>query len=333
MNHALLTYTRTRNLGDEIQSIAAWRLLPSVDDLADRDFVEEFQPKTRTKLILNGWFSHRPHTFDIGTNVEPLFISFHVNPDPHASHNGRAFADVIRESPRLRDLLSRHGPIGARDEATAEFLNGLGIPAYTSGCLTLTLEPNRNIERGDTIVLADVAPSVANHVRAITSRPIEIVRHVLGKYHTPPSAFARAERVLHLYQRAHLVITSRLHVAFPCLALGTPAMLVRSDFASPRVSTHVQLVNRFKDEEFPRIPASALEEPAENPTGYLRFRNDLIARTKSFLAESSPVAAAGAGKEASPSLAVSRVWKRSRVKNYAEYSWRWLRRSRVLRRA
>jgi hypothetical protein len=330
MNYALLTYTRTRNFGDEIQSIAAWRLLPRLDALADRDFLNEFRPRAPTKLIVNGWFSHRPQAFGISANVDPLLISLHVNPRPRASHDGRAFTDVIRETPRIRDDLVRFGPVGARDQATADFLEGLGIPAYLSGCLTLTLERNPEAHRDDTIVLADVSDPVRRRVRALTSRPVVEERHELGKFHAPPSAFAIAERVLDIYQRAHLVVTSRLHVALPCLAFGTPVMLVRREFEDPRFDVLGTLARRFTDEEFLDLPPSRLDDPPANPDSYLRFRHGILGRVADFIGEDEPVPGRG-DKDESASASVARVWRRSRPASWQGHALRWLRRSLPLR--
>jgi hypothetical protein len=330
MNHALLTYTRTRNLGDEIQSIAAWRLLPKVDALADRDFLDEFRPRVPTKLIVNGWFCHRPRSFGIRANVDPLFVSLHVNPRARASRDGRAFTDIVRETPRIREDLVRFGPVGARDQATADFLDGLGIPTYLSGCLTLTLERQPDARRGNAIVLADVSEAVRQRVRAITSRPVVEERHELGKFHAPPAAVAIAERVLDIYQRAHLVITSRLHVALPCLAFGTPVMLVRSEFEDPRFDALAALAHRFSDREFIGVPPSSLDDPPANPDGYLRFRHAILDRVADFIGTDE----SSFGKvreDASASVSVARAWRRSRWASWRGHSLRWLRQSLPLR--
>lgn len=330
MHYGLLTYTRTRNVGDEIQSVAAWRLLPKLDTLVDRDFLNEFQPKVPTKLIVNGWFSHRPRGFGIRANVEPLLISLHVNPHAPASHDARAFTDVIRESPRIREDLARFGPVGARDQATCDFLNDLGIPAYLSGCLTLTLERTPGADRGEAIVLADVSEPVRQRVRATASRPVVEERHELSKFHTPPSAFATAQRILDLYQRAHLVITSRLHVALPCLAFGTPVMLVRREFEDPRFDVLGTLVHRFSDAEFLDLPPSRLDDPPANPDSHLRFRHAILRRVADFIGNGEPALGNGDRDESAPA-AVARIWRRSQLASWHGHSLRWLRRSLPLR--
>jgi hypothetical protein len=329
MQYGLLTHTRTRNVGDDIQSIAAWRLLPRIDALADRDFLAEFRPATATKLILNGWLLHRPAEFDLGERVIPLLVSLHINSQASASHDRRAFTDVIRESARIRELLVRHGPVGARDQPTADFLRSLDIPTYLSGCLTLTLERRAGLPRGEEIVVVDAAPAVVERIRALARRPVIDVQHTLGKFDHPPRAFARAEQVLDVYQRAHLVVTSRLHVALPCLAFGTPVVLVRKEFDDPRFMPLGDLVRRFTVEAFLASASSdSLDDPPPNPTTFLPLRRALVERVASFI---GPVEAGGV-KDVSASASVARIWKGAAAGHWLAHSWRSLRKTPVLRR-
>lgn len=58
MKYGLFKY-ETENIGDEIQSIAARRFLPSVDTYIDRDRLGEYCPDEETKIITNGWLCMR----------------------------------------------------------------------------------------------------------------------------------------------------------------------------------------------------------------------------------------------------------------------------------
>lgn len=57
----------TGNIGDEIQSVAASRFLPQIDYFINRDYMNDFQIDTddKIKLIMNGWYSHRPENFPL----------------------------------------------------------------------------------------------------------------------------------------------------------------------------------------------------------------------------------------------------------------------------
>ena len=51
----------TENLGDDIQSLAAKQFLPRIDVYVDRDYINNINcSNEETKLIMNGWFTHRP---------------------------------------------------------------------------------------------------------------------------------------------------------------------------------------------------------------------------------------------------------------------------------
>ena len=59
VKYGLLTY-RTENIGDEIQSIAARQFLPRVDVYVERDSLNNVVSDEKIKLIMNGWFTHKP---------------------------------------------------------------------------------------------------------------------------------------------------------------------------------------------------------------------------------------------------------------------------------
>lgn len=60
-----------------------------------------------------------------------------------------------------------------------------------------------------------------------------------------------AEALLELYAGAELVVTSRLHCALPCLALGTPVVLITPDdaYAPSRYGTFTTFQRRWSDSE------------------------------------------------------------------------------------
>ena len=176
MRYGLLSYNRTNNIGDEIQSLAARRFLPQVDDLVERDRLADFQPEETTRLICNGWFLHNPEMFQFNGNLEPLLISFHITPLSGADGLSSSFAHLLATVADTREILKRYGPVGARDIYTWKLLQEFGIPSYFSGCLTLTLN-NEAPKREEWIVVTDVHPSVMSHVRASSDREILSLRH------------------------------------------------------------------------------------------------------------------------------------------------------------
>lgn len=130
MKYGLLSYEFKRhfNVGDYVQSIAARQFLPQVDRFLNREKLHGYRGE-KIRLIMNGWFMFHPENWPPSPDIEPLFVAFHINPK---------HADAML-SPRKADYLRRFAPIGCRDEQSRAVLETHGIPAWNSGCLTLTL--------------------------------------------------------------------------------------------------------------------------------------------------------------------------------------------------
>lgn len=253
MKYGLLTYEENKrffNVGDNIQSLAAKQYLPQVDQLINREKLVEYQGE-EVKLIMNGWFTHNIHNWVPSEQINPLFVSFHINNTaaPHMlSEKGIAY-------------LKKHQPIGCRDQFSVETLKAKGIEAYFTGCLTLTLDTYKvdDSERGDEIYIVDPLYSYPTYAK-VTYDYKRFLRSIqngsifkLGKQkkhirkfidanllksaiyvNQEPDAnkfndaqkFEMAEDLLKKYAKAKLVITSRIHCALPCLAMGTPVIFI-----------------------------------------------------------------------------------------------------------
>ena len=133
--YALLSYS-TGNIGDEIQSLAASRFLPRVDYYINRDYLNTFTADSdeEIKLIMNGWYSHRPENFPLTLEqINPLLLSMY-------------FDDRVKEafsSEANVNFFKKYGPVGARSFDTKRYMAILGVESYFSGCLTLTLQPEK----------------------------------------------------------------------------------------------------------------------------------------------------------------------------------------------
>lgn len=118
-----------KNMGDYVQSVAQAQYLDKVDYIIDREQLHSFKSSEKVRLIMNGWFMHNPKNFPPSDCIEPLFVSFHINPK---------IADDFLTTDTI-DYLKKHAPIGARDMGTRDLLLSKGIDSYFSGCLTLCL--------------------------------------------------------------------------------------------------------------------------------------------------------------------------------------------------
>ncbi len=225
MRYALLVYSTT-NLGDDIQSLAARRFLPKVDVHVDRDFVHDVDGTEPVKLILNGWFTHRPEHWPPPPHVDPLFVSFHLTREVLGFNvRGLRPSEHMLQGESLQ-YFRRHQPIGCRDNATVDLFRSFGIDAHFSGCLTLTLENKWSPVREDVTSLVDLPEPLVEFVKRQVGGATRELSHNLSGREPYEERFSRAEDLLRQYATSKLVVTSRLHCALPCLALGTPVVFV-----------------------------------------------------------------------------------------------------------
>ena len=271
--YGILIY-QTTNIGDEIQSVAAMRYLPEKPDgYVFRDRTDKFklpgQAKIENiKLIMNGWWTWKPKYFRPPACITPLLISMHMRPK----------MDIPKH---MRDYLIKHGPVGCRDKTTLERLQKLGIPAYYSGCLTLTIQRNPDIPKQDFVLAVDVSARVLEALRKQTDRPVYSITPITNPIFSPTRRLEIAKVFLALYQQAHCVVTSRLHAALPCLALETPILLLKEK--EPRFEGLGDLAHRSTESEFLRSPGIFnIDSPPENLKQYQSLREDLIRRCAEF---------------------------------------------------
>lgn len=132
--------------------------------------------------------------------------------------------------------------VGCRDVYTEKKLAKLGVNAYLTGCLSLTFsrrtpEQDKNAKK---VYLIDVQPEFKELIpKDILINAIELsniyrfdINHASNRM-TKQEAMdyhrMGEERIELLRNTAKLVITSRLHAASPCLAMGIPVILTKHD--------------------------------------------------------------------------------------------------------
>ena len=284
MRYGLLKYS-TKNLGDDIQSLAARRFLPRVDVLVDREFMNRAPGPDPFKIILNGWFTSRPDNWPPSPDLLALFISTHITRESVGPKERRMTAsDQLMQGAPL-DYLRRHQPIGCRDLATVALLRNHGVEAYFSGCLTLTLDRPVS-QRQDVVWCVDAPKAVVRHVAKTVGVEVRTMTHILAPDEMDEDTdarFARAEQYLQRYATARLVVTSRLHCAMPCLALGTPVVFVMAEPDNYRLSGLSELTRAFTPEQILSDEADFdWRDPQPNPKDIGAMRRDLIDRCVAF---------------------------------------------------
>lgn len=227
------------NIGDQVQTVAMMRIVKKWLNIWDtvrrrkglpnttpnvatcpRDEDAHFHPDVL--LILYGWHMHRaasgsyafpPHT------EKAIATSFHVSSDNMLT-------------PAAVGYLCRIGPVGCRDLSTLRKLRSRQIPSFYSGCVTLTLPPApADRERYGSIAVDTVSSD---------PKTVHIAMWAVGnRLLTQRQMWLRALCVLRLLRRTVVVYSSRLHVLYPCLAMGTPSIVqsptgdTRSDWGPP----------------------------------------------------------------------------------------------------
>jgi hypothetical protein len=284
MPFALFSY-HTTNLGDEIQSIAARQFLPSVDALIDRDRPDKLPdgaPES-CRIVFNGWHTHGPEYWPPSPRLIPLLISMHVTNEVYpANAGGLRPADALLTGANLA-YLRAHAPVGARDLWTMERLREKGVDAYFSGCLTLTLGTGEQRRRRDYVCATDLWPKLMERLRKHTRGRIVAVTHAESSAASFDERMRRAARLLSIYAHAKCVVTSRLHCALPCLALGTPVLLLTVARDAYRFSGLDGLLRHCAPHAFPKAAGFDLADPPPNGNAYLAYRDKLVAAVNAFV--------------------------------------------------
>ena len=230
--------TRPVNLGDPIQSYAVKNLyremgIPEEDIIPVPRYDLSDYKGEECVCVVNS-----------ASNYEELAYDSHFMPPSDKVHAIPMSLHLHRElSDAELAYYKACGGVGCRDMYTVEYLRGMGVDAYLSGCLTLTL-PRRDEEtakRADKVYFLDV-PSDVMKIMPQELKEKGIVLSNILRFENPGNSNRISledtyeehrkgeERVALLRDTARLVITSKLHIASPCLAMGIPVILAKHHF-------------------------------------------------------------------------------------------------------
>jgi polysaccharide pyruvyl transferase len=206
MKFAQLVCTSSRNIGDDIQSIAAARSLPRIDTCIDRERLDALEGSDPVCTIMNAWFMETDHWPPCAL-LRPIFVGFHVHPKKRA---------LIAEH---GSYLKRFEPIGSRDRDTAEFLNSLGVKAEVTYCLSLTFPFRTKPPVNGKVIIVDAEKIYIP--RGLRRNAVRITHTV--NIMSDATKISYAKDLIEFYRNsASLIITTRLHCALPCMAMGIP---------------------------------------------------------------------------------------------------------------
>jgi Polysaccharide pyruvyl transferase len=264
--------------------------------------IDEFTPLTsrdpgpsRVKVIMNGYFTCNPDSWPPPAWIEPLFVSFHLSDMSFPSYpsagrsTGKTAAEILLSGRNL-EYFKQHQPIGCRDQATVERFRSAGVHAYFTGCLTLTLNSSWHASR-DKIYIVDVncdmdalIGSIPQHLRG----QVVVVTHDMDapSHMSQIERFAAAHELLMMYSSARVVVTSRLHCALPCLALGTSVLFLEPPGDLSRLVGLRQLFSGITSKDITNHRID-WEAPPPNPSEHLLLADRLTATVTKFISGSS----------------------------------------------
>ncbi len=230
------------NIGDCIQNIAVENLYKkagiSANELVlvNRDSLPNYDDEP-VKLVMQAYFAEAYGCFPFpwSNKISPIFLGFHLN----STNNSRK---MFMERGIYKDL-KVYEPIGCRDRNTRDFLLSKGIKAYFSGCMTLTLDRREKTPENGKIFVVDLFKKALNKLpKEISDKADFSITHIYSwdkdkeiKYEDAIEFENRAREILNIYKtQAKLVVTSRIHVAMPCIAMGIPVIFVAKNVNNER---------------------------------------------------------------------------------------------------
>ena len=305
----------TLNLGNEIQSVIVRQFLPKVDCYLDGDYLHNVTSNQTIKLIVHGSFNTRPKHWPPSPAIKPLFISFNIAEFACKEFTSERSIEYFKQHEPIgcrdrltQDLLQQKGvetyfsgcitftlkrdeAIQRTDEILLVDLDREAIPyvpPYLSSKATIVhhtsgipIDDIANRLYKHSHLLHKVIKSTRIHIM-LGSLQLELVRR--RSEATRAQRFGAAERLLTEYAQAKFVITSRLHCALPCVALGTPVIFVHRNPKGFRFPGLLDYVRTYSIEEFKhRAKEIDLENPGPNPKPINGLRENLIRTCKEFI--------------------------------------------------
>lgn len=221
------------NMGDYVQTLAVKKLLDSTFQTKycwhDRDSLAFFRKPSSNDCnqiccIMQGWFS-LTYNFLPSKDILPIWIGTHFAQDTQTF-----LQKVLVVNPNY--FLSS---VGCRDLFTLEFFRKNYIKSYFSRCLTLTYpsRPTNKLEGGGKkVYMVNISKEIMQYMpkNIVNESIIFNQRAVYVNNEHWSNSLIRTQNMLDEYkENAKLVITTALHCACPCIAMGIPVILIAAN--------------------------------------------------------------------------------------------------------
>lgn len=244
----------TINLGDYVQTIAThYAIVRSYSsevqcEYWDRDnLINYISTDGYSKIcIMQGFFPISVFCFP-NKYVFPIFIGFHLGGCMEYSSQTNGSENLWKYFIQRFPQYLKNKSVGCRDKRTAAFLRSMGIKTYFSRCLTLTLPQRTQTPKENKVfiscfsyvrkVLDDKLPVElkSNCINISPEFDVDKVREYSFQALENVDILPYAKEYLDkIKKEATLVITDRIHVASPCIAMGIPTIVIKRSDDDPR---------------------------------------------------------------------------------------------------
>lgn len=152
------------------------------------------------------------------------------------------------------EYLKRFSPIGCRDYHTLDTMKKYNIPAYLFGCITATFPKKWNSNEGKTdIFCVDISEKLISQIPAEIEKDCVLITNVYNtdEINQLPEEKAR-EQYNMMIDKAKMVVTSRMHVAIPCMAAGIPVIFAKDSYSYRFVGID-RLIKIYSEDEYSLI--------------------------------------------------------------------------------
>lgn len=234
--------TKHGNLGNYYQTFAIDYILQELG-IAKEEIIDirhaqmpEYQGE-KIRLVYNAWLNPAfdKDFFPISDSIDPIYFGVHR---------------ITGKNLRSKDFEGKL--VGCRDENTYSVFRKKGVDAYISGCSTIVFPTRTTLPSDPTIFLVDVPSYIEDKIPADVKQGRKIVK--LSQERSDMADIEKEARdLLELYrEKACLVVTSRLHCAAPCLAMGIPVILFRK-YYDERYSWIDKYIPLYRAKDIDRI--------------------------------------------------------------------------------
>ena len=272
------------NIGDYIQSLAAKQFYDRIDVFVDREHLNEYHGE-KLALIANGWYMHNPENWPPSNDIDPLFVALHINKlaeENLLSEDSikylKQFEPIgCRDYYTVRNLKNKGvdayfsgcmtltlGNTYKRTEkepgliyfTDVNFSDGKSVKIILQCMINLLFKLPKILAIRKKKKQSRIESSFKNDVATYTMyskiftddvllKATYVQHEIRNRFNGDNEKFQYAEELLKAYAGAQYVVTSRIHCALPCLAMGVPVLFIynnnRNEVHNCRLSGLVEL--------------------------------------------------------------------------------------------